>query len=78
MYTMDDIARGALTGIAIGGFAAAVVKINMFAIDKRSLLNSLAFETAFGLASTTLENIKTRRQRLAADEGDSTVTENES
>ena len=71
---MEDIARGALTGIAIGGFVAAVVKINMFAIDKLSLLNSLAFETAFGLASTTLENIKTR-QELAADEGDSTVTE---
>ena len=78
MYTMEDIARGALTGIAIGGFAAAVVKINMFAVDKLSLMNSLACERALGLASTTLENIKTRRQRLAADQVDSTVPENES
>ena len=38
---MEDIARGALTGIAIGGFAAAVVKINMFAVDKLSLMNIL-------------------------------------
>ena len=71
---MEDIARGALTGIAIGGFTAAVVKINMFAIDKLSLLNSLAFETAVGMGRTALEDIKIRRlrrQERAADEGDS-------
>ena len=80
MYTMEDIARGALTGIAIGGFTAAVVKVNMFVIDKLSLMNSLACETAFGMSRTALEDIKTRQQRqeLAADKGDSTVTKNES
>ena len=69
---MEDIARGALTGIAIGGFVAAVVKINMFAIDKLSLLNGLALETAFGMGRSAFEDIKIRRQRLH-----STVTENE-
>ena len=81
MYTMEDIARGALTGIAIGGFTAAVVKVNMFVIDKLSLMNSLACETAFGMGRTALEDIKIRRlrrQERAADEGDSTVTESES
>ena len=81
---MEDIARGVLTGVAIGGFAAAVVKINMFTIDKLSMLNNLAIETAVGMALTTLTNIKIRRlrrrgrlilQERAADEG---VTESES
>ena len=76
---MEEIARGALTGIAIGSFAAAVVKINMFAIDKLSLMNSLACETVVGMGRTALEDIKTRQQqRLAANQVDSTVTESES
>ena len=76
---MEDITRGVLTGVAIGGFTAAVVKINMFTIDKLSMLNNLALETAVGMGRTTLENIKMRRlQQRAADEGDSTVAESES
>ena len=90
---MEDFARGVLTGVAIGGFAAVVVKVNMFTIDKLSMLNNLAIETAVGMALTTLENIKIRRlrrrgrlilpqiaeeQERAADEGDSTVAESES
>ena len=77
---MEDFTRGVLTGVAIGGFAAAVVKVNMFAIDKLSMLNNLAIETAVGMALTTLENIKMRRrlQQRAADEGNSTVAESES
>ena len=75
---MEDFARGVLTGVAIGGFTAAVVKINMFTIDKLSMLNNLAIETAVGMGRTTLENIKMRRRQIAADEGDSTVAESES
>ena len=89
MYTstMEDIAQGVLAGIAIGGFAAVMVKVNMFVIDKLSMLNSLALVTAVGMGRSALEDIKIRRlrrhgrfilQELAADEGDSTVTESES
>ena len=81
---MDDIAQGVLTGVAIGGFAAAVVKVNMFVIDKLSMLNNIALETTVGMALNALEIIKFRRQRLqrlqliAADEGNSTVVKSES
>ena len=76
---MEDIAPGVLAGVALGGFAAVVVKVNMFTIDKLSMLNNLAIETAVGMGRTTLENIKIRRLRqIAADEGDSTVAESES
>ena len=79
---MEDLARAVLTGVAIGGFAAAVVEVNMFAIDKLSMLNSIALETTVGMALTTLDIIKFRRrqrlQQIAANEGNSTVAESES
>ena len=37
---MEDIARAVLTGVAIGGFAAAVVKVNLFVLDKLATINS--------------------------------------
>ena len=67
---MEDIARGVLTGVAIGGFAAAVVKINMFTIDKLSMLNGLALETAVGMGKAAWENTEMRRQKRAADESE--------
>ena len=79
---MEDIARAVLTGVAIGGFTAAVVKVNMFVIDKLSMLNNIALETTVGMVLTTLEIIKYRRrqrlQQIAADEGNSKVAESES
>ena len=76
---MEDIARGVLAGVALGGFTAAVVKVNMFTIDKLSMLNNLAIETAVGMGKAAWENIKMRRlQKRADDEGDSTVAESES
>ena len=60
---MEDIAQGVLTGVAIGGFAAAVVKVNMFVIDKLSMLNNLAIETAVGMGRAALEDIQRRRRR---------------
>ena len=79
---MEDITRVVLTGVAIGGFTAAVVKVNMFVIDKLSMLNNIALETTVGMALNTLEIIKFRRrqrlQQITADEGNSTVAKSES
>ena len=79
---MEDLARAVLTGVAIGGFAAVVVKVNMFVIDKLSMLNSIALETTVGMALTTLDIIQFRQrqrlQQIAADEGNSKVAESES
>ena len=79
---MEDLARAVLIGVAIGGFTAAVVKVNMFVIDKLSMLNNIALETTVGMALTTLDIIKFRRlqrlQQIAADEGNSKVAESES
>ena len=64
---MEDFARGVLTGIAIGGFAAVVVKVNMFTIDKLSMLNNLAIETAVGMGRAALEDIQIRAAAAAAN-----------
>ena len=60
---MEDIARGVLAGVAIGGFAAVVVKVNMFTIDKLSMLNNLAIETAINIGRAALEDIQMKRRR---------------
>ena len=60
---MEDIARGVLARVSIGGFAAVVVKVNMFTIDKLSMLNNLAIETAFNMGRAALEDIQMRRRR---------------
>ena len=54
--------RAVLTGVAIGVFTAAVVKVNLFVIDKLSMINTLALETAVGMSVFSLETIKMRRQ----------------
>ena len=54
--------RAVLTGVAIGVFTAAVVKVNLFVIDKLSMINTLALETAVGMGVFSLETIKMRRQ----------------
>ena len=54
--------RAVLTGVAIGVFTAAVVKVNLFVIDKLSMINALAYETAVGMSVFSLETIKMRRQ----------------
>ena len=58
---MDDCVRAVLTGVAIGVFTAAVVKVNLFVIDKLSTINALALETAVGMSVFSLETIKMRR-----------------
>ena len=59
---MEDIAQGVLAGVAIGGFTAVMVKVNMFAIDKLSMLNALAIDTAWEMGRAALEYINMRRR----------------
>ena len=59
---MADFARSVLAGVAVGVFAAAVVKVNLFVIDKLVMINTLALETAVVMGMSTLETIKMRRQ----------------
>ena len=61
---MEDIARSVLTGVAIGGFAAAVVEVNILAVKTLWHFNHLAAETAWemskGVARGQLERIEQR------------------
>ena len=59
---MEDIARAVFTGVAIGGFTAAVVKVNLFVLDKLATINALALETAVFMGRSTVEDIIMRRQ----------------
>ena len=59
---MADFARSVLAGVAFGVFTAAVVKVNLFVIDKLVTINALALETAVVMGMSTLETIKMRRQ----------------
>ena len=59
---MADFARSVLAGVAVGVFTAAVVKVNLFVIDKLVTINALALETAVVMGMSTLETIKMRRQ----------------
>ena len=59
---MADFARSVLAGVAVGVFAAAVVKVNLFVLDKLVAINALALETAVVMGMSTLETIKMRRQ----------------
>ena len=56
---MADFARSVL---AVGVFTAAVVKVNLFVLDKLATINALALETAVVMGMSTLETIKMRRQ----------------
>ena len=59
---MEDFARSVLAGVAVGVFTAAVVKVNLFVLDKLATINALALETAVGMGVFSLETIKMRRQ----------------
>ena len=58
---MADFARSVLAGVAIGVFTAAVVKVNLFVLDKLVMINALALETAVVMGMSTLEFIKMRQ-----------------
>ena len=69
---MEDIVRGTLAGIAIGGFAAAMVGANRILMQAFWCLNCLAAETAWVMAKAPLEQMIIReQQRWVEDEYDS-------
>ena len=64
---MEDLIRGALGGIAVGGFAAAVVEANKIAAQTLWRFNCLAAETAWVMVKALLEKInRERQQRVVA------------
>ena len=63
---MNDIARGVLAGIAIGGFTAVVVKGNMIAMDAIQTFNDLATDMILAMVQATQDNIKLNRLKRAA------------
>ena len=65
MYTstMENLVRATLTGIAIGGFAGAVVKANQLALQAIVELNSYAIETACVMAQAVFTKIVQKRQQ---------------
>ena len=70
---MEDIVRGALAGIAIGGFVAAVVGANRITMQALWRFNCLAAEIAWVMAKAPLEQIireeqQQQQQRLAEAE----------
>ena len=67
---MEDFVRGALAGIAIGSFAAAVVGANRITIQALWRFNCLAAEIAWVMAKAPLEQIRREEQlrRLAEAE----------
>ena len=54
---MEDLVRAALAGIAIGGFAAAVVGANQIVVQALWRFNCLAAETAWVMAKAPLEQM---------------------
>ena len=67
---MEDIVRGALAGIAIGGFAAAVVVANRTTVQALWRFNCLAAEIAWVMAKAPLEQIIREEQQRAEAEDD--------
>ena len=61
---MENIVRGALAGIAIGGFAAAVIGANRITMQALWHFNCLAAEIAWVMAKAPLEQIIREEQQL--------------
>ena len=75
---MENIVRGALAGIAIGGFAAAVVGANQIAGQALWRFNCPAAEIAWVMAMAPLEQmIRKQQERRAEDEDADENEENE-
>ena len=67
---MENIVRGVLAGIAIGGFVAAVVEANRIALQTLLRVNCLAGETAGVMAQAAWEKIRREQQRQMEAEYD--------
>ena len=63
---MEDLAQAVLTGVAIGGFAAAVVEVNILAVKTLWHFNVLAAETALEMSKGVLRGqIERIEQRIS-------------
>ena len=65
---MEDIARAVLTGVAIGGFAAAVVEANILAVKTLLHFNLLAAETAWEMSKGVARGKFERLEQRISDE----------
>ena len=65
---MEDFARAVFTGVAIGGFTAAVVEANILAVKTLLHFNSLAAETACEMCKGV---VRGRQEREAEVESES-------
>ena len=78
---MEDLMRGALTGIVVGGFAAVVIDANIIAAKALWRLNYLAAETAWDIFKAPFERVIDRelqRQRRPQTENEDNSEPNES
>ena len=65
---MEAIVRGALAGIAIGGFAAAVFGANRIAMQALGHFNYLAIEMPWAMTQAAWEKmIREQQRRLEAE-----------
>ena len=58
---MAHIARGVLAGIAIGGFAAVIVKTNLIVLKALGEFNNLAVDMALVMGRAAWREIKLQR-----------------
>ena len=65
---MEDIARAVLTGVTIGGFAAAVVEANILAVKTLLHFNYLAAETAWEMSKGVARGQFERLEQRISDE----------
>ena len=61
---MEDIARGVLAGIALGGFTATMFEVNLFALKALRHVNRLATKTAWKMVQG-VKTILERPERVA-------------
>ena len=63
MYTstMEDIARGVLAGLAIGGFTPVMIEANILALKTLWRFNRLAFDTAHDMLQGVLRGCNERK-----------------
>ena len=69
-FTMEEMARGALAGLALGSFFAVMVEANRFALKTLWRFNRLAAETIMEISQWLEFNQRERmRRRLPSYDG---------
>ena len=62
---LEDLVHGALAGIAVGGFVAAMVNVNIIAVKALLRFNHMAVTTAWNM-HINLEQAQRHRERERA------------